>query len=91
MFYLSLAFIFVLPTLVSSQPTTHSSKINQVENGLSNYHYIQGEPTWSIEERMKHYGIPGMSIAVIHNYKIAWTKTYGYVDKEKSAPVRKLL
>ncbi len=62
-------------------------KIKQVENGLSTYHQIKGEPTWTIEERMAHYGVPGMSIAVIHDYKVAWTKSYGYVDKEKSAPV----
>jgi CubicO group peptidase (beta-lactamase class C family) len=36
---------------------------------------------------MEHYGIPGVSIAVIHNGKIAWTKGYGVVDKESKAPV----
>ncbi|WP_158237275.1 serine hydrolase domain-containing protein [Aquimarina sp. MAR_2010_214] len=36
---------------------------------------------------MKHYGIPGVSIAVIHNGKIAWAKGYGIMDKESKAPV----
>ncbi len=63
------------------------AKIKQVENGLSNYHQIKGEPTWTIAERMEHYGVPGMSIAVIHDYKIAWTKTYGVVNKETKEPV----
>jgi len=70
-----------------AQPETTLEKITQVENGLSTHHQIKGEPTWTIAERMAHYGVPGMSIAVVHNYKIAWTKTYGYVNKEKSAPV----
>lgn len=77
--------IICLPISISAQ--AEQEKIKQVENGLSTYHKIKGEPTWTIEERMAHYGVPGMSVAVIHNHKLAWAKTYGYVDKEKSAPV----
>ncbi|MEM1124797.1 MAG: serine hydrolase domain-containing protein, partial [Bacteroidota bacterium] len=69
------------------QSSTTLEKIKQVENGLSNYHQIKGEPTWTIAERMNHYGVPGMSIAVIHDYKVAWTKTYGVTDKTTKEPV----
>lgn len=87
---LPFVFLFLLssilfPDLAIAQTTI--DKINQVKNGLSTYHQIKGEPTWTIEERMEHYGVPGMSIAVIENYKVVWTKSYGYVDKEKSARV----
>ncbi len=86
--FLALTFcIFSLSNWAFAQPDTTLEKIKQVENGLSSYHQIKGEPTWTIAERMEHYGVPGMSIAVVHDYKIAWTKTYGHVDKEKSAPV----
>ncbi len=61
--------------------------ISKVENGLSTRVYIEGDSTWTIEERMKHYGIPGVSIAVIHNGEIAWTKGYGVTDKESQTPV----
>lgn len=61
--------------------------IKKVETGLTTPVYIEGDSTWSIEERMKHYGIPGVSIAVIHNGKIAWTKGYGVADKESKVPV----
>ena len=84
---LLIAFVFSFTTVLSAQSAATLEKIKQVENGLSNYHHIKGEPTWTLSERMKHYGVPGMSVAVIHDYKIAWTKTYGFVDKEKSAPV----
>lgn len=70
-----------------AQTKATAAKIKQVENGLSNYHQIKGEPTWTIAERMKHHGVPGMSIAVIHDYKIAWTKTYGIVNKETKESV----
>ncbi len=79
--------IFSTTTFLTAQSTTTLKKIAQVENGLSNYHQIKGEPTWTIAERMEHYGIPGMSIAVIHDYKMAWTKIYGVVNKETKEPV----
>lgn len=66
---------------------TINDLIKKVESGLTTRVYIEGDSTWSIEERMEHYGIPGASIAVIHNGEIAWTKGYGVVDKESKAPV----
>lgn len=63
--------------------------IKKVETNLTNVVHIQGDSTWSIAERMKHYGVPGVSIAVINDGKIAWTKTYGVMDKESKSPVTK--
>ena len=57
----------------------------KVERGLTTPVYIEGDSTWSIEERMKHYGVPGVSIAVIKDGKIAWKKGYGVMDKESKA------
>lgn len=70
-----------------SNTDTTIELIKKVETGLTTRVYIEGDSTWSIEERMKHYGIPGVSIAVIHNGEIAWTKGYGVVDKGSNAPV----
>ena len=61
--------------------------ITKVETGLIPSVYIEGDSTWTIEERMERYGIPGVSIAVIHNGKIVWTKGYGIMDKESQSPV----
>jgi len=86
--------VFLIITLLlscSEEPTTDSTidRIKKVETGLSTPVYIQGDSTWSIEERMKHYGVPGVSIAVINNGKIEWTKTYGIMDKKSKSPVTK--
>ncbi|WP_165583314.1 serine hydrolase domain-containing protein [Aquimarina atlantica] len=70
-----------------SNTDTTVDLIKKVENGLTTRVHIVGDSTWSIEERMKHYGIPGVSIAVIHNGEIAWAKGYGVVDKESQIPV----
>ncbi|MFK7983537.1 MAG: serine hydrolase, partial [Saprospiraceae bacterium] len=86
-FLLLVAVIFSTTTFLTAQSAATLTKITQVENGLSNYHQIKGEPTWTIAERMEHYGVPGMSIAVIHDYKVVWTKTYGVVNKETKIPV----
>jgi CubicO group peptidase (beta-lactamase class C family)/antitoxin component of RelBE/YafQ-DinJ toxin-antitoxin module len=61
--------------------------MRHVETGLCPPVLIEGDSTWTIEERMKHYGVPGVSIAVIDNFKIAWTKSYGVMDSTSMRPV----
>ncbi len=61
--------------------------IRKVETGLTTWVHIEGDSTWSIQDRMEHYGIPGVSIAVIYNGEIAWVKGYGVMDKESQTPV----
>ncbi len=70
-----------------SNTDTTIDLIKKVETGLTTRVHIAGDSTWSIEERMKHYGVPGVSIAVINNGEIAWAKGYGIMDKESKAPV----
>lgn len=80
----------VIMLMVSScgKPTEdHAAKIIQVESSLSTPVYIEGDSLWTIEERMAKYGVPGVSIAVIYNGKIAWTKAYGVMHKERKEPV----
>lgn len=80
--------LFVVGVLACSKPTQESNEeINKVETGLVTPVHIEGETTWSMEERMKYYGVPGVSIAVIKDYKIAWVKSYGVMDKESKEPV----
>jgi len=62
-----------------------SNKIKKVENRLIRPVYILGDSTWSIKKRMEHYGVPGVSIAVINNNKIEFTKSYGIMDKESKS------
>ena len=49
-------------------------RITQVENGLRPPVLLEDDKTWSLEERMKHFGVNGVSIAVIHDSKIEWAK-----------------
>ncbi len=36
---------------------------------------------------MKLYNVPGLSIAVIENYKMVWAKGYGVIETGSSKPV----
>lgn len=65
---------------------THD-KILKVENSLMGWVQTHDTLKWSLEERMKLYNIPGVSIAVVDNYKIDWAKGYGWADSEEHIPV----
>jgi formylglycine-generating enzyme required for sulfatase activity len=54
------------------------SSIQNIEKGINGT---------SLEERMQVYKVPGLSIAVINNYKIEWAKAYGTLNAETGVPV----
>jgi len=61
--------------------------IKKVETSLMPEVYLVGDSTWTLEDRMAHYGVPGVSIAVIKDNQIVWAKSYGVMDKETKQPV----
>lgn len=66
---------------------TPDARVAQVENGLRPPVLIEGDKTWTLEERMKFYKVEGVSIAVIRDSKIEWAKGYGLADVEAKQPV----
>jgi CubicO group peptidase (beta-lactamase class C family) len=48
---------------------------------------VEGVPPWTLAERMRHYHVPGVSIAVIQGGTIAWARGYGVLDVTSKAPV----
>ncbi len=75
--------------LFSSNVFGQSNKIENIENGLLNDVLIKGRASenMNIIDRMKHHNVPGVSIAVIDNFKIAWAKAYGVLDNESKNQV----
>ncbi len=55
--------------------------INKVENSLVQQVIIEGDSVrhFNIEERMSHYKVPGLSIAIVDGGKIQLAKGYGYI------------
>lgn len=64
-------------------------RIARVESGLLPPVLIQGEPPpgMTLTERMLHYNIPGVSIAVINNGEIEWARGYGVRENGGNLPV----
>jgi CubicO group peptidase (beta-lactamase class C family) len=81
-----LAFFAIIPMVFSGQ-VAKQSRIERIERGLRPAVLIKGDPTWLLQERMKHYKVPGVSIAVINGFKIEWARGYGVKDVETNEPV----
>lgn len=62
-------------------------KIQEVETNICGQLLLNDEKPSTITERMAKYKVKGMSIAVIHNYQIAWAKGYGWADEAEKRPV----
>lgn len=86
-FYIAIIMGMTCISLTAQTKSQLDKEISKVEAGLIPAVRFQGEPTWTLESRMKHYNVPGVSIAVIRNSKVIWSKTYGFADVESKTPV----
>jgi CubicO group peptidase (beta-lactamase class C family) len=76
-----------LPAQALSSATL--DRMHRVESGLLPAVVIAGDsnPGMSLAGRMRHYHVPGVSIAVIDGGAIAWAHGYGVIEAGKPAPV----
>jgi CubicO group peptidase (beta-lactamase class C family) len=74
-------------TVVTCAKTDNARRILRVENGLMSPVVIKGDPSRNILDRMKHYGVPGVSIAVFDKDRVLWAKGYGVMDVVSKEPV----
>lgn len=74
---------------VPNEVTGLAERIRRVETGLLPPVVIRGhgDVQMTIEDRMKYYKTPGVSIAVINDGKIAWARGYGVLEVEGKIPV----
>jgi len=77
-----------LIAVTAQQPYSKAvnEQIARVETNLSGDLVIDGK-LYTLSERMKHYHVAGLSVAVIDNYQIVWAKGYGYADKKEGRKV----
>ena len=83
------ALLFHCLTIITAQ-RHYSQAVNEqiarVETNLSGGMVIDGK-LYTLSERMKHYNVQGLSVAVIDNYQIVWAKGYGFADKKEGRKV----
>ena len=66
-----------------------AARIQRVENGIPPIPLGNNEPPLqlNLEKLMQFYKVPGLSIAVIDHFKIAWAKGYGVTAAGSNTPV----
>lgn len=74
--------ILTFSTTVVFGKTSVKEEIKAIENGLLPAVVVKGEAKKSFQllERMKHYNVPGMSIAVVRSGKLRFAKGYGIAN-----------
>ena len=80
----------VLPTIaILGCGGTVAGEPPDFESRLSPAVTLPGEdtPSWTIQERMEHYDVPGVSLAVIDDGRIVLARGYGLADKESEQTV----
>lgn len=84
---ITLILLTLLVGQVFAQNKSLPKRISEVENNLIPFVPVKGFKGWNIIDRMNYYKVPGVSIAVIKNYKIDWAKGYGLADTLQKTPV----
>jgi CubicO group peptidase (beta-lactamase class C family) len=72
-----------------AKPADQAAHIQRIEAEAAEISLAPNEPPlrMSLEKLMEVYKDPGLSIAVIENYQIVWTKAYGVTDVGSNKPV----
>ncbi len=70
------------PRITTARQTNSNQleeRIRRVTNGLLPPITIKGQPPapMNLDDRMRHYKVPGLSVAVIDNFSISWARGYG--------------
>jgi CubicO group peptidase (beta-lactamase class C family) len=89
LFVLVTGLLSICATTYAQQPYSQETldKIREVETNITGSLLVNDEKPSTIQERMAKYKVKGLSIAVIHNYKIVWAKGYGWADEGEKRPV----
>jgi len=69
----------------STYPPELKEQIKQVENNLAGRMII--DKPYNLQERMAHFKVKGLSMAVVQNYKVIWAKGYGWADEKEKRRV----
>lgn len=79
----------IVATGETSRSALVEQRIERVINGLLPDTPFEGQygTRASLKSRMAHYHTPGLSIAVIKDYKIDWARGFGVAEHEEKTPV----
>ncbi len=72
-----------------SPPHAAEDRASRALAALAPVVHVQGTPDrrYAVEERMKHFHVPGVSVAVADGGSIVWARGIGVAERGKDAPV----
>ncbi|MEM8487215.1 MAG: serine hydrolase domain-containing protein [Bacteroidota bacterium] len=89
MYRLAFIALFLIGCQQPSQQDSHLESIARIEQALKPHVIIRDQaPTpASINDRLAHYNVPGVSIAVMLEGELAWARGYGMADSASGQAV----
>jgi CubicO group peptidase (beta-lactamase class C family) len=84
-----LSTVLLLISCKEEKTKTEPEEVSLIENGLLAAVQIEGEAltTYTLEERMEFFNVPGISIAVVKDGQLHWAKGYGIANTETGTRV----
>ncbi len=82
--------IFVLSLLVVGCTENNNQKVESKKDKAINSLALNDSTVYSVEQAMELYKLKGLSVAVIEDYRIIWTDTWGVKDVETLKPIEQL-
>jgi CubicO group peptidase (beta-lactamase class C family) len=81
--------IFATLTVIPAVAAQDDPRVAQFEQGVSPKIVIKGPSSrhFTVDERLKAYGIAGLSVAIIDNGTVAFARGYGLADANTRKPV----
>src|SRR5580693_5782387 len=92
----AMRWLIVVALAACSEPVPHTpappvgqiERVDRIVHGLRPPAEVRGEPVrFSLADRMKHYRVHGVSIAVFDHYQLQWARGFGEADADTHAPV----
>lgn len=86
--------LFILFTAIAfscktDKPDDAMADVLAIEHGLLPAVHVKGDAVtrFNLQERMAHYKVPGVSLAIVENGKLKWAKGYGTANTETGTMV----
>ena len=81
--------ILIVISCKNKKTIESNSEINDIENGLLPSIQVKGDSlkNFNLLDRMEHYKVPGVSIAIVENGEIKWAKGYGIANTNDNSKV----
>ena len=79
-------FLFLLCFVCAAFPQDAAQMIAAIEAAQVPDH--QGFDAYTLQQMMERFHVPGVSVAVVKDFKVHWAKGWGVADVETGAPVK---